>query len=117
MEPLLLARVVVAQNGVVNVHVNAETLYNLEATQRLTGAILGHLGCPTCHSGRQILFLQEEAQFAVTGNAGDIREPLRIKPVKNPPPGQGGQAPPGGSSIDRGDPGPPEQPWPVGGEE
>jgi hypothetical protein len=42
---------------------------------------------------------------------------LRIKPVKNPPPGQGGQAPPGGSSIDRGDPGPPEQPWPVGGEE
>jgi len=45
--------------------VSAETLYNLEATQQLTRSILGRLGCPTCCSGRQILFQQEEGGFSV----------------------------------------------------
>jgi hypothetical protein len=59
------ARAVVASNGVVTVHVSAETMYNLEATQAVTKAVLGRLGCPTCHSGRQILFQQEEGEFSI----------------------------------------------------
>lgn len=59
------ARVVIAPSGIVNVHVSAETLYSLEATQQLTKTILGRLGCPTCCSGRQILFQQEEGEFKV----------------------------------------------------
>jgi len=61
------ARVVVAPSGVVNVHVSAETLYNLDATQQLLKSILGRLGCPGCCSGRQIIFQQEESEFAVGG--------------------------------------------------
>jgi hypothetical protein len=60
------ARVVVESNsGIVRVHVNAETLYNLEATQQLTRVILGRLGCGACCSGRQIIFQQEEGEFSV----------------------------------------------------
>jgi len=59
------ARVVVQPNGTINVHVSAETLYNLEATQSLLKGILGRVGCPTCCSGRQILFQQEETEFTV----------------------------------------------------
>jgi hypothetical protein len=60
------ARVVVEGNsGVVRVHVSAETLYNLEATQQLTRAILGRLGCNACCSGRQIIFQQEESEFSI----------------------------------------------------
>jgi hypothetical protein len=60
------ARVVVDGNsGVVRVHVSAETLYNLEATQQLTRAILGRLGCGACCSGRQIIFQQEEGEFSI----------------------------------------------------
>jgi len=61
------ARVVIAPTGVVNVHVSAETLYDLDATQALQKSILGRLGCPTCCSGRQILFQQEESTFEVGG--------------------------------------------------
>lgn len=59
------ARVVVQPNGNVNVFTSAETLYNLNATQNLLGNILGRTGCPTCCSGRQILFQQEETEFVV----------------------------------------------------
>jgi len=60
------ARVVVEGNtGLVRVHVSAETLYNLEATQQLTREILARLGCGGCCSGRQILFQQEESEFSV----------------------------------------------------
>jgi hypothetical protein len=60
------ARVVVDGNsGVVRVNVSAETLYNLEATQQLTRAILGRLGCGACCSGRQIIFQQEEGEFSI----------------------------------------------------
>jgi hypothetical protein len=59
------ARVVVAPAGVVNVHVSADTLYNLDAMQQLQKSVLGRLGCPTCCSGRQIFFQQEEGEFAV----------------------------------------------------
>jgi len=59
------ARVVVSSTGVVNVHVAAETLYNLEALQQLQKSILGRLGCGACCSGRQILFQQEEGEFNV----------------------------------------------------
>jgi hypothetical protein len=60
------ARVVVEGNtGVVRVHVSAETLYNLEATQQLTRTILGRLGCNACCSGRHIIFQQEEGEFNI----------------------------------------------------
>jgi hypothetical protein len=60
------ARVVVDGNSsAVRVHVSAETLYNLEVTQELTRTILGRVGCPTCCSGRQIIFQQEEGEFSV----------------------------------------------------
>jgi hypothetical protein len=59
------ARVVVMPTGVVNVHVAPETLYNLEALQQVQASVLGRLGCRTCCSGRQILFLQEEGEFKV----------------------------------------------------
>ena len=59
------ARVHVASNGMVHVNVSAEVLYNLEATQQLAKQVLGRLGCPTCCSGRQIIFQQEEIEFNV----------------------------------------------------
>jgi hypothetical protein len=59
------ARVVVKADGVVTAHVPAETLYNLEALQQIQANILGKTGCPTCCSGRQIIFQQEEAEFSV----------------------------------------------------
>ena len=65
MANLPKARVVTGPNNVVNVHVSAETMYNLEATQQLTRAILGRLGCSACCSGRQIVFQQEETEFSV----------------------------------------------------
>jgi hypothetical protein len=60
------ARVVIeGTSNVVRVNVSGETLYNLEATQQLTRSILGRLGCQGCCSGLQILFQQEEQEFAV----------------------------------------------------
>lgn len=59
------ARVIVAPTGQVTVKVSAATLYNSEAIARLIPSILGPLGCTTCHSGRQILFQQEEEEFSV----------------------------------------------------
>ncbi len=59
------ARVVVAPSGTVNVHVNAETLYSMEATGNLLKSVLGRLGCATCCSGRQIIFQQEEGEFTI----------------------------------------------------
>jgi len=67
MQASTKARVVVEGNsGVVRVHVSADTLYNLEATQQLTRTILGRLGHPNCCSGRQIIFQQEEGEFSVS---------------------------------------------------
>ena len=59
------AKAVVAATGVVNVSVSPETLYNLDAMQQIQKSILGRLGCPTCCSGRQIFFQQEEGEFSV----------------------------------------------------
>jgi hypothetical protein len=60
------ARVVIEENtSIVRVHVSGETLYDLEQTQELTRLVLGRCGCPTCCSGRQIFFQQEEGEFSV----------------------------------------------------
>jgi hypothetical protein len=59
------ARVAIAPTGTVHIHVNAATLYNLEATQELTRIVMGRLGHPGCTSGRQLVFQQEEGEFAV----------------------------------------------------
>jgi hypothetical protein len=88
MKSISQARVVIGSNGVVNVHVSAETLYNLEATQQLTKAIFGRLGCTTCCSGRQILFQQEENEFTLSddknvppkGKSGGLGNPSGYGP-------------------------------------
>lgn len=59
------ARVVTAPSGTVTVHVSAEALYNLDEIQRLQRTVLGRLGCPTCTSGRYIVYQQEESEFEV----------------------------------------------------
>jgi hypothetical protein len=60
------ARVVVEPNtNVVRVHVSAETLYNLPATQQIINRVLNRLGCQGCHSGRQIIFQQEAEEFNI----------------------------------------------------
>jgi hypothetical protein len=41
---------------------------NLESLTRVTGAVLGKLGCPTCCSGFDIVFLRESDHFAVDAN-------------------------------------------------
>ncbi len=59
------ARVVVKPGGVVTAHVSADTLYNLEALQKIQASILGKTGCRACCSGIQIIFQQEEMEFNV----------------------------------------------------
>jgi hypothetical protein len=57
------ARISVRANGGVTVHVNAATLYNLEAIQRLLPKVLGPLGHPGCCSGFPINWQLEEGEF------------------------------------------------------
>lgn len=57
-----VARVASGDDNIVNVYVKPETLYNLEATQALTRAIVGRYGCNTCHSGIQIFYQLEEQE-------------------------------------------------------
>jgi hypothetical protein len=60
------ARIVVEPGtGIVRVKVSGDTLYNLDAIQKLQGTILGKLGCRACCSGLPILFQQEEGEFEV----------------------------------------------------
>ena len=60
------ARVVVEGNSsVIRVYVSAETLYDLEATHRITQSVMALAGHPRCCSGRQLLFQQEEGEFTV----------------------------------------------------
>ena len=61
-----VARIASGEDNVVIVYVKPETLYNLEATQALTAAIVGRYGCNTCHSGLQILYLLEEEEAEVS---------------------------------------------------
>ncbi len=58
-------KVTIAPTGVVTVHVSAATLYNLGELQKLLPRVLGPLGCPGCHSGRPIIFQQQEEQFEI----------------------------------------------------
>jgi hypothetical protein len=57
------ARVRITADGSVNVHVNADTLYNVEAIQRLLPKVLGPLGCRACCSGWPINWVLEENEF------------------------------------------------------
>lgn len=60
-----VARIASGEDNVVNVYVKPETLYNLQATQALTAAIMGRYGHPGCCSGMQLLFqLEEEVEEA-----------------------------------------------------
>ena len=58
------ARVVVeGNNGIVRAYVGADTLYNLDAIQKVQSSILGKLGCRACCSGFNLIFQLEEAEF------------------------------------------------------
>ncbi|HEX6441048.1 MAG TPA: hypothetical protein VF007_02600 [Stellaceae bacterium] len=59
------ARVVVSADNMVRVKVPAEAMYHLETIQQVQKSVLGRLGCPTCCSGRFILYEQEEGEFGV----------------------------------------------------
>jgi hypothetical protein len=65
METPTKAHVSIEPSGVVKVQVNAATLYNLAAMQKVQAAVLGRLGCAGCTSGMQVIFQQEETQFGV----------------------------------------------------
>lgn len=56
-------RVSIAAHGAVHAHVSAETLYNVEAIQRLLPKVLGPLGCRACCSGWPINWVLEEGEF------------------------------------------------------
>lgn len=55
----------------VNIVVPASVFNNLEQMFETTRAVLGRLGCPSCHSGR-ILRYQEEVTFLANVRGGKI---------------------------------------------
>jgi len=65
MSNIAKARVHIEANGVVNVHVKPETLFDLKAVQSLQASILGKLGCMACCSGFQLVFRTEENDFSI----------------------------------------------------
>jgi hypothetical protein len=57
----------------VRVTVPAKAFYSLEHMRTITEQILARLGCPGCHSGRDIRFHLEEEFTAVEDAKGGIR--------------------------------------------
>jgi len=55
-------RVVIQTDGSIHVHVTPEVMFSFDKSTALLGAVLGHCGCPTCHSGLPIAFIVEEAE-------------------------------------------------------
>jgi hypothetical protein len=58
---------------VVTVQVPRDAFYDLKKMQQITQAILKKRGCPTCHSGEPIQFV-EMTQFAVNPATLDVHE-------------------------------------------
>src|SRR5918997_6808994 len=48
----------------VRVHVTGDVLYNADAMKTVVSNLLGKLGCPTCHSGFDLRFI-EHSDFVV----------------------------------------------------
>ena len=57
----------------VQVVVPGNVYNNLEAMSRVTATLLGRLGCPGCHSGIDIRFIQEENY--------QVDEKLNVTPI------------------------------------
>lgn len=57
----------------VRVIVPVDVAFNLEKMQKVTASVLAHLGCPACHSGRDIRF-DIERTFVVD-KALNVRAP------------------------------------------
>jgi hypothetical protein len=57
----------------VTVFVDSETLFDIKKMQKVTATALGKLGCPGCHSGRDIRFV-ELNQFIVNPKTLELNE-------------------------------------------
>ncbi len=57
---------------VVRVIVPHDVAHNLQSMAKVTASVLGKLGCPACHSGFDIRFLQER-EFVVDGRSLEVR--------------------------------------------
>lgn len=55
----------------VTVYVPPEALFDIKAMTKITQATLGKLGCPGCHSGRDIRFV-ELNQFIVNPKTFEV---------------------------------------------
>lgn len=49
-----------AANNIVRVTIPASVAYNFDNITKVTQSVLGKLGCPGCHSGRDIRFIIED---------------------------------------------------------
>ena len=54
-------------------YVATKTLYDIEAMQKVTAQVLDKLGCPGCHSGRVLDFIELE-QFVVNPESLEVTE-------------------------------------------
>lgn len=57
----------------VTIYVSTKTLYDIEAMQKVTAQVLEKLGCPGCHSGRVLDFIELE-QFVVNPESLEVTE-------------------------------------------
>lgn len=57
----------------VAIYVPTKTLYDIEAMQKVTAQVLDKLGCPGCHSGRVLDFIELE-QFVVNPENLEVTE-------------------------------------------
>jgi hypothetical protein len=57
----------------VNIRVTREVTHDLSKMQKVTANVLGRLGCPECHSGHILNFL-EIRDFVVNPRSLDVQE-------------------------------------------
>jgi hypothetical protein len=59
------ANVVITEDGNINIHVSAKTMYNIDECSTILRGVLGRVGCPGCTSGLPIAFQLMEEEFSV----------------------------------------------------
>jgi hypothetical protein len=64
-------------NTTVTVYVDRKLQFNLDNMKTVMARVLGHRGCPTCHSGITFIF-RETDQFVVERN-------LEVRPLGGAP--------------------------------
>jgi hypothetical protein len=70
------AKTPLTRANIVTVTIPASVAYNFDNITKVTQTVLGKLGCPGCHSGRDIRFIIED-NFRVD-------EKLNVTPNLNP---------------------------------